>query len=283
MLGLELLVVVAHAAAGYAVGLTLPRLLAVPVALVGSFVWMAYPASMNVFWVRQLNGTNLAECCSLDQVTAPRSILAPALVAIGMIVAARLTAPRRWLRRVMAPAVLAIAVALAAWIVRPLGYSAVEPRPTELRTCTDTRPRVCLWPEQQHAAADVTAWATDAHARLAAAGVTTRSELSLRSLSPNRDEVRSLIALSAIPQSVPACAQHGQWPGNLAFGPLSAWLTLTAGTDPGEVAARYVPEEAATATKVLERPRQAQLAWFRYNERTLTRCDRQPILDPARF
>ncbi|WP_234328533.1 MULTISPECIES: hypothetical protein, partial [unclassified Streptomyces] len=51
ILALELLVVAAHIVVGYVLGLTLPRLLAVPVALVGSFVWMAYPAAMNVFWV----------------------------------------------------------------------------------------------------------------------------------------------------------------------------------------------------------------------------------------
>ncbi|MGW3953322.1 DUF7224 domain-containing protein [Streptomyces sp. NPDC004752] len=283
VLGLELLVVTAHTAVGYVIGLCLPRLLAVPVALVGSFVWMAYPAAMHVFWVRQLNGTNLAECCGLDQVAAPRSILAPALVSIGLLLAAWLVTVRQRGLRILAPVVLAVAVTVSAWIVHPLGYSAAASRSTALRTCSDTQPRVCLWPEQEHATADIVKWATDAHTRLAAAGVTTAPELSPWKPMPAADDIRSLVAKSALPQETPACATYGEWPGGDAFGPLSAWLTLTAGVDPQVVASQHLPEEVEVATRVRKRPRQAQLAWFQQNAKTLTRCDKQPVLDPAHF
>ncbi|MFE6485148.1 hypothetical protein ACFVGN_19710 [Streptomyces sp. NPDC057757] len=283
VLGMELLVVAAHTAVGYVIGLSLPRVLAVPVALVGSFVWMAYPAAMNVFWVRQLNGTNLAECCALDQVAAPRSILAPALVSIGMLVAARLMTLRQRGLRILAPLVLTVAVVVSAWIVRPLGYSAAEPRPTALRTCSQTQPRVCLWPEQQDAATDVITSATDAHSRLAALGITTAPELSPRPSTPSSYEIRSLVAGSALPQDIPECAKHGEWPGNRALGPLMIWLAVTAGADRQVVTASYAPDEAAVATRVLERPQQDQRAWFRQNAETLTRCDLQPVLDPTRF
>ncbi|KOT99945.1 hypothetical protein ADK87_13600, partial [Streptomyces sp. NRRL F-4711] len=88
-------------------------------ALVGSFVWMAYPAAMNVFWVRQLNGTNLAECCQLDQVAAPRSIVAPTLASIGLLAAAWLVTVRGRRLRPLAPVVLTVAIAISAWIVHP--------------------------------------------------------------------------------------------------------------------------------------------------------------------
>lgn len=283
VLGMEMLVIAAHIAVGYVIGLGLPRVLAVPVALAGSFVWMAYPAAMNVFWVRQLNGTNLAECCALDQVAAPRSILAPALVSIGLLLAARLVVLRQWGPRILAPVVLVAAVSVSAWIVHPLGYDASEPRPTALRTCSDTQPRVCLWPEQHGAAKDVVTWATDAHTRLAALGVTTAAELSPGSTTPTAQQIRSLVATSALPQDIPECAKHGQWPGNRAFGPLTVWLTITAGEDAQVVTSGYAPDEAAVATRVLELPRQDQLAWFRENARTLTRCDLRPVLDPKRF
>ncbi|MFF0226632.1 hypothetical protein [Streptomyces sp. NPDC004629] len=265
------------------IGLSLPRLLAVPVALVGSFVWMAYPAAMNVFWVRQLNGTNLAECCALDQVAAPRSILAPALVSIGLLLAARLVTVRQWGVRILAPVVLAVAVTVSAWIVHPLGYSAAEARSTALRTCSGTQPRVCLWPEQEHIAGDIIEWATDARTRLAALGVHTAPELSPWKPMPASDDIRSLVAQSALPQDVPACATSGEWPGSAASGPLTVWLTLTAGVNSQAIASRYMPEEVAVATRVLERPRQAQLAWFQQNARTVTRCDLTPVLDPSRF
>jgi hypothetical protein len=270
-------------AIGYVIGLNLPRLLAVPVALVGSFVWMAYPAAMNVFWVRQLNGTNLAECCTLDQIAAPRSILAPVLVAIGLLLAARLVTIRQWALRILAPVVLAVAVAVSAWIVQPLGYGAAEPRSTALRTCSDTQPRVCLWPEQHDAAKDIVTWATDPHTRLADLGVTTAAELSPRSSTPTSNTVHSLVALSALPKDIPTCAKYGEWPGSRAFGPLSVWLTITAGADSRVVASGYAPAEVEVATRILQRPHRAQLAWFQQNAKTLTRCDLQPVLDPERF
>lgn len=283
ILGMELLVIAAHTAVGYVLGLSLPRVLAVPVALVVSFVWMAYPAAVNVFWVRQLNGTNLAECCSLDQVAAPRSILAPALVSIGLLLAARLVVLRQWGLRVLAPVVVAAMVAVSAWVVHPLGYSAAEPRPTTVRTCSDTQPRVCLWPEQHDAATDMVTWATDAHARLAALGVTTAAELSPRSTTPTSNQIRSLVAMSAVPQNIPECAKRGEWPGSRALGPLMIWLSINAGADAQVVTSSYVPDEGAIATQVLERPRPDQLAWFKQNAKTLTRCDLQPVLDPKRF
>ncbi|MEU6807734.1 hypothetical protein ABZ920_01650 [Streptomyces sp. NPDC046831] len=283
ILGMELLVVAAHTAIGYVIGLKLPRLLAVPVALVGSFVWMAYPAAMNIFWVRQLNGTNLAECCALNQTAAPRSMAAPALVAIGLLLAARLVTARRKGVRIWAVGVLAAVVPVSAWIAHPLGYSAAKPRPVASRTCTGTQPRVCLWPEQHDFASDVVAWATDAHARLAALGVTTAAELSPTTSTPTSNDIRSLLASSALPRDIPECAKHGQWPGSQAFGPLSAWLTITAGADPQVVASRYAPAEAEVATRILQRPARAQMAWFEQNTKTLTRCDLTPVLDPMRF
>ncbi|MDT9682089.1 hypothetical protein RND61_08380 [Streptomyces sp. TRM76323] len=282
IVGLELLVVAAHTAIGYVIGLSLPRLLAVPVALVGSFVWMAYPAAMNTFWIRQLNGTNLAECCALDQVVAPRSILAPMLVSIGLLLAARLVTVRRWSLRILAPISLTVVVALSAWIAHPLGYSAAESRSTALRTCSGVQPRVCLWPEQRDAAPDVVAWATDAHTRLASLGVTTAAELSPRSSMPTSNDVRSLVALSALPEDIPTCAKYGEWPGSQAYGPLSMWLAVTAGADFQVVASRYAPAEVEVTTRILERPHQVQQAWFQQNVKTLKRCDLQPLLNSER-
>ncbi|NJP99951.1 DUF7224 domain-containing protein [Streptomyces zingiberis] len=282
IVALQLAVVTAHTAVGYVLGLHLPRLPAVPVALVGSFVWMAYPAAMNVFWVRQLNGTNLAECCELDQVAAPRSIIAPALVAVGLLVAAWLVTARGRGPRLLAPVLLAITVAGSAWIVNPLGYSAAEPRSTTARTCSGAHPQICLWPEQRAAAKDVATWATDAHNRLTAVGVTTAAQLSPRASTPTSDDIRAQVALSALPGEIPACARTGEWPGNQAHGPLSAWLTITAGADPEVVATRYAPAEVQAAERALERPPQEQRLWFRQNAKTLTRCDLQPVLDAER-
>ncbi|MDT3398111.1 hypothetical protein RKE29_15925 [Streptomyces sp. B1866] len=286
VIGLALLVVVAHTAVGYAVGLTLPGILAVPTAMVGSFVWMAYPSAMEVFWVRQLNGHNLTECCALDEVVAPRSLLAPALVAVGMVAAAWIWTVRGRFSRpalLLAPAVLAAAVVAGAVVAEPLGYRAAVPRSTALRTCGDTVPRICLWPEQRRAAADITAWATQARQRLAAAGLRTPGSISVTSVSPTQDQVRSLLALSLVPNDIPPCAADTQWPGYAAVGPVSAWLSLTAGADPRAVAGRYPREEVRIAQQVLAAPRKAQLSWFLRNARTFGRCDQSPDLNPAHY
>ncbi|MFF2852049.1 hypothetical protein ACFVT5_37835 [Streptomyces sp. NPDC058001] len=283
ILGLTILVATAHAVGGYALGLSLPRMLAVPVAMLGSWVWMAYPAAMSAFWVRQLNGRNLTECCALDQVAAPRSILAPALVAAGMIAASWLWAAQRRPYRHLAPAVLAAAVTVSALAVHPLGYRAAEPRPAALRSCTGTAPRVCLWPEQRAAAVDITAWATQAVDRLSAAGVRTGRDVSVKSAAPTRNQVLSLVASSAVPNDIPRCAEKGSWPGGFALGPISIWLSLTAGADPGVVSASFAPDEVRIAEQVRRLPQEAQLAWFQRNAQTLTRCDKEPDLDPSHY
>ncbi|GAA2789407.1 hypothetical protein GCM10010441_13170 [Kitasatospora paracochleata] len=284
IIAVELLVVLAHTAAGYALGLTLPRLLAVPFALVASFLWMAFPSTLDAFWVRQLNGRNLTECCALDEVPALRAVAAPTVAVLGLLAAAWIWTTLRDRRRLLAVVTLAATTAAGAWIAAPLGYRAATARPASEQTCTaTTTPRVCLWPEQKADASNITEWATQAQQRLDAAGLTDSATVSPFSSRPGQDEVRSLVALGHIPDRPPQCARErgGRWLGAEAVGPLSSWLKLTAGVTPLTVQGRYREQELRIASQVMALPRDEQLAWFRSNADTLTRCDAKPALDPA--
>ncbi|MFD4530498.1 hypothetical protein ACFWNL_27415 [Kitasatospora sp. NPDC058397] len=282
---LELLVVLAHTVVGYVLGQVLPRLLAVPLALVASFLWMAYPSALNVFWVRQLNGRNLTECCALDQVPATRAVLAPVIVGVGMVAAAWMWTRLRGNNRLTAMLVLAATAAAGAWIAAPLGYRAAQARPESEQTCTATAPRVCLWPEQQADAARITDWAVEAQQRLHTVGLAQSATVSPFSARPGKDEVQSLVALGYIPNRAPNCAKEpfARWPGSEAVAPLSSWLKLTAGVTPKSVEGRYRPQEVQIARQVMTLPHDEQLAWFRKNADTLGRCDAKPALDPVQY
>lgn len=285
ILGVELLVVLAHAAIGYAIGLALPRLLGVPTALVASFLWMAYPSTLDVFWVRQLNGRNLTECCALDEVPATRAVGAAALAVFGLIAAAWLWTQLRGTRRLTAVVALAATTAVGAWIAAPLGYSAAQARPTGEQTCTTTTPRVCLWPEQHSGVAQITEWATKAEQHLKAVGITQSAPVSPLSARPGQDEIQSLVALRAMPTRPPQCASeiNAQWQGFQAIGPLASWLKLTAGVTARSVEARYREPEVRLARQVMTLPQQEQLAWFHRNTTALTGCDAKPDLDPSHY
>ncbi|WAL70325.1 hypothetical protein OU787_01760 [Kitasatospora sp. YST-16] len=282
---LELLVVLAHAAAGYVLGLALPRLLAVPLVLVASFGWMAYPSTLDAFWVRQLNGRNLTECCALDQVPATRAVCAAAVAALGPIAAAWLWNALRAPLRLTAFLALAAATAAGAWIAEPLGFRAAQPRSASEQTCTEGTPQVCLWPEQRSAGADITDWATQAQQRLAAVGVTRLAPVEPLSDRPTHEEIQSLVALRSVPDHPPQCAagRGARWPGARAVAPLAAWLELTAGVALQPVEARYGESPVRLARQVMALPAEEQHAWFQRNASTLTGCDAEPDLDPSHF
>ncbi|MBQ0829101.1 DUF7224 domain-containing protein [Streptomyces tagetis] len=284
ILGMELLVLAAHTLAGYVAGLTLPGLLAAPAALVTSWLWMAYPAAMTPLWLRQMNGHNLMECCALNQTVAPRALVAPALVAVGVIIASLVwISARRLPGRLWAAVTLCVTLVTGASVAMPLGYEAGQPRDISALRCSGTVPMVCLWPEQQESGAHIRSWSTEARQRLDAAGVSTASTITILSTTPRRDEILALVASTALPGQPPNCSATGPWPGSTAQGTLLAWLMLTAGADPQSVRGGSVETDIQTAEQVRRLPRPAQQRWFDHNAATLHGCDLRPDLDPSHF
>ncbi|MFJ7989983.1 hypothetical protein [Streptomyces sp. NPDC096351] len=282
VIGLELLVVTAHSFLGYAAGFVLPRLLAAPAVLMAVWLWMAYPAALEPFWIRQLNGHNLNECCALDQVVDGRAVAAPALVAGGLLLAAVIWIQgRRFAARALAPVVVALGLAAGAVIGMPLGYQAGVPRASSELSCDAGTPAVCLWPEQMQEAAAIRSLSSRAAERLARLEVPVATELTLPAVRPRDDQIIASVALSAIPSEPPRCAESGPWPGNIAQGPLMAWLVQTAGADMRFVQGSYTSEDVRTVKQVMSLPESEQTRWFRKNAATLKNCVERPALNPA--
>ncbi|QKW07275.1 hypothetical protein HUT18_13620 [Streptomyces sp. NA04227] len=285
ILAVEAVVVAAHVAVGYVLGLRLPPFLAAPVALVTSFLWMAFPAALPTPWLRQLNGANLSECCALDQTLAPRALLAPSVVALGTVVAVLLWiwAQGRFQQLLLAPLAVGITLAVAVPIATPLGRSPAQARPASELRCEGRAPAVCLWPEQQASADRIGRWAAHADARLRTMGVPTAARITPHSSDPAQDEVLGFVASKALSHQTPTCAFSGEWPGSDAQGALEAWLRLTAGLDPNSVQVSNGLDDTHLAEQVRKLPLPAQKRWYARNEPTLHTCSKQPDLDPAHF
>ncbi|MGW4651236.1 DUF7224 domain-containing protein [Kitasatospora sp. NPDC004289] len=285
ILATELLVVLGHATVGYALGFLLPRMLAVPTALVASFLWMAYPATLDTFWVRQLNGRNLTECCALDEVPSLRAVASILLAELGLVAAGWIWVRLRGNLRYTAVLVLATAVLLGALVADPLGYRAAVARPLAEQSCIDGSPRVCLWPEQKPEATRITAWSAKAGEQLRAAGLTPSDTVTPFTVRPTEDEVRSLVATALVPKGPPQCAMErgAPWPGAKAAGPVAAWVKLKAGASARSVEGRYGPDVMALVHEIMALPQPDQLAWFQKNMAALTRCDSEPSLGAGQF
>lgn len=86
------------------------------------------------------------------------------------------------------------------------------------------------------------------------------------------------VAAGLLPHS-PACADNGErYPGSDAYGPVGAWLSLTAGASPRSLTHRVAPPELALAQHVLKQSRKAQLAWYERNTRAMRACNVRPQL-----
>jgi len=158
--------VVAWTAFGAAVGLVARQAVALPAALGLPFLLLALPQSWPVMWVRHLNGY-LFDCCSTSEVLAPAAVAASLSVLLAFTVvclsvaAVRLVtdASRAHRAALLGAGVSVISVLLAAVAAAPaaeLGPMPTAPRATGALVCQDS---VCVWPEDQGAAAaNAAAW-----------------------------------------------------------------------------------------------------------------------------
>ena len=76
-------VLCAHVLAGYAIGMWLPAVAAVPVVLVGDYLWNVYPPALEPLWLRHLV-LPASGCCMNTSAVAPAGITAPTLMAVGL-------------------------------------------------------------------------------------------------------------------------------------------------------------------------------------------------------
>ncbi len=165
-----------------------------------------------------------------------------------------------------------------------LDYNPVTARDTAELVCdTGGRPKVCLWPEiaADHQVAEQTRVYA---ARLEQAGLQVPATLTdNRVLGPGEARFGfksrpqpadiALNLSSAVLPGMPDCARRtGTFRAYPARAPLTAWVTSVAlQTPPGP--GRLSPDEAALVQRVLQAPREKQLAWYEINRQALTTCD----------
>jgi hypothetical protein len=164
VVGVDASILLAACLWGYALGRWLTAWVAAPLALVGTYVVLGFPASFNPLWIRHLFG--IIGCCAIDESLSLRVVAASMLTAVGsdtIAVAAILAAPTaplgprvRWslpsakaVTRLLVATVASLAcVSLAVSLAQPLGL-----KPTTMREghliCADVGEgqRMCVWPE----------------------------------------------------------------------------------------------------------------------------------------
>ncbi|MER7005313.1 hypothetical protein ABT297_20015 [Dactylosporangium sp. NPDC000555] len=294
LIAVYILVMAGHTVVGYGLGRWLPPALALPISLAGSYVWLAYPAAIEPFWIRHLNGLSFEGCCTIDRSPSPRALLATAVfaVALGAGVLSALAGTRRM--RAVGGAALTVLSIVAVTVALPLGPSADAPRGGSVR-CEGSKPVLCLWPEQEGSRGLVHAALASSYARLADVGmplpavVTAREAeardaifVGLAARPEPRDVVLSLVA-GAVPGTVPDCATRGEWPGANSHVALTAWLALAAGVPASDLDGVAPPELIDLASRVRRLSNERQLAWYHANLAPLQDCTTQPRLDPSAF
>ena len=294
LIGVYLLVVVAHTMVGYALGRWLPIAVALPAALFSSYLWLAYPAGITPVWIRHLNGLSFEACCAIDQAPAARALVGTGLLAAGSALGVLLALHRSRPARLAALGCLTFSGVLAVTAVWPLGPSPGQPRAGTL-ACVGAAPRICLWPEQEQSRGVIEAAIRPAYGRLVAAGLDLPPTVTGQD-TPDADQLFVPIAavpnpnilVRALPVSLlagvtPQCAAEGPWPGGDAYGPLQVWLALTAGAPAEELASTAPPEAIELVNRVYALPHERQLAWYTANRAALNDCNTTLPLDPSGF
>lgn len=288
-----LAVIAAHSTAGLLLGRWLPAPVALPLAVAGSYLVIAYPPAMQPVWLRHLVGNGLDSCCALDRVPSERATLAAAVVSAGVVmtVALLVHVGRRAVAGAVALCVLAGSFTAGWALANRMGPDAVTPRSEAALLCSGGDPEVCVWPEQRPQAQRIEAEVRDAYEALRRAGMELPERVSsaaepgalrirLEANPSARDIARSL-AGSVIPAEVPPCAQlpEAEYPGYAAYEPLMAWSLLVITSDPAIARAHTEPQSAELAQRVRrELTREEQLQWFEANAASLRDCSLEPVL-----
>ena len=136
---------------GWLIGLIMPLPISLPLAIFAAFEWVTYPLldGANVSW-RNIAGYDLFTCCdAVNLQPDPRALIAPLIVALGILGAIWLAARLTWLLAA-ATSVGALGAAVVLSLIVATGTNAYggELRPAAALNCIDSAPTVCLFPEQ---------------------------------------------------------------------------------------------------------------------------------------
>lgn len=275
IVGTELLILIAHIAAGYVVGRAFPVVIAIPLAAIGSFLVTTAGLGIEPTWIRHIGTTNLYNCCTLDEVPAAKVLVASCLFAGGVIASALLVVSvRRTLPRAASVLPVLAGTVAAVYLVMPLGWLPTAPRAISAAECTDGVPRVCIWPEQSGDA--IRASATDVLTRMDEIGVQyadTLDPITFAHSSPGHGEIVATMVSGLLPTQPEECPlEYPEWYFNVQER-TSSWLFLTAGLDDGSVEGTAAPENLEFARSVRSELSPAeQLRWYEASAAALEGC-----------
>ncbi|MCZ1021174.1 hypothetical protein [Streptomyces noursei] len=286
LLVMATVVVLGHIAAGYAVGLRMPRLLGAAVMLGIGYFWGFWPASLaEPTWLRHLNGQGVSLGASLDQIPSVRSAAATLTLYAGIVttIALLLTLRRGKQRTVVSSLTAALALAGSLTLAVPLGFTTTQPRDRALYQCNGSRPQLCTWPEQRPYQEQFAHLWQQAQERLYPLGIFVRERYSPGTITPQRVTNLEEIATSPLPEQPPQCAQDHPYPGADATSAIRPWLAMAAGLKPSDLLDHWAKDDVTRAEEVRKLPLPQQRAWYERNMQAVRDCSVQPELTPAAF
>lgn len=294
IVGMVTIVIVAHTLLGFAIGIHVSPVIAVPATFLIDYGWMVLPVAIEPLWVRHLNGA-LASCCLLSDVLAPQAFTGPIIVAIGLAGTAVLLLGRTLNRIRLGIAIIPTLAALifGAFQVRTFGVDPVVDRVAPM-ACSSSTPRVCVWPEHRARLEEVTRIAVDAATRWRAIGINVPTEFNERNPDLLPEDAKSFgFTLASQPLDIinslaysltppfPACADKGTFYGGGTKAFLTAWFASVAGMSDADIEARYDPDTIRTVTAVRALPLDQQRIWVQNSLDVMESCDRLPAAVPG--
>ena len=275
--------VLALTAVGALLGATTRLVVAVPVAFLGSYLWMVLPMGAEPLWLRHLTG-HWSSCCVIGTEVAPEAAVGALLVDLAVVACCGLLLLRRRSAVVAGTALLVLAVGAAGGVlsVRHLGPDPVRPRQDALLCRTVDGVRTCVWPE--HSArltevSDVAAAAANAWETYGLTPPTAFTEgvsqapaqvtFGFRGDATAADLARS-VSVAVLPP-FPACAATSPWPAYDLQPYLAAWLVAATGlADPFP---GTEPAVRDTVSALRSRPVSEQATWAHDAVAALAGCD----------
>lgn len=276
---------------GLALSLALPRLAAVPVSAVVTYLWLAYPATGGDAVLRNINGSFVG-CCTIDQYPAKSmifgssSLLLVLLLGTLIVVAAGHT-------RVLASSILAITLILA-WgtaaavttaVDKTPSLMAVQPR-TGATTCrTASGVELCVWPEHRSRLVVTSAVVARVANRLVSGGL---ESVPARYAENPRDGFAQIqvadgagdadIAFSMVANFLPdrqSCRPVQGYNVYSKYEDALQWLAIKAGLTPNQTTQRLGDSIAPAVHEILTQDQEHQVGWYLAVKALLERdCDK---------
>lgn len=295
------LVIISQVLLGFAIGVRVPTVIAVPMALIVTYGWILLSAALSPPWLQHLTGV-WTTCCSLETDLAWEAVAGSSIVACGFAGSAfaLLRQPFNFIRVVVSLAPVTLGFTIGAVLVNDLGTHPVVARDASVLICSSEQPRVCVWPEHRARLEEVNAILFRASDGWLEAGVKVPEEFSEYntfsqhernfgfSLEASQYDILNSLAYSMLP-SAPQCAIDGTRPyfGAITEDYVLAWLDATAGMPALELRRRFdfklppgTPNILTTVADVRSLPPERQLTWLETNINVMRGCDVEPTDKP---